>query len=93
MIEKTNVIMFYQSQIYMVFDHNKFRPLCQVSKYIYGTERTMVEMYTFFCYIIDPLNLSDFKVNLIADSDKLQFCWKLNFLLQKRCSCTISLPD
>ena len=38
-------------------------------------------MYASFCCSIDPLNLSDFKMNLIADPNKLQFCWKLNFLL------------
>ena len=42
------------------------------------------------CYSIDPLNLSDFKMNLIADSNKIQFCWKLNFLLPERSSSNIS---
>ena len=32
------------------------------------------------CYGIDLLNLSDFKMNLIADSNKLQFCLKLSFV-------------
>ena len=51
--------------------------MCYVSKY--GAERTKVEVYTLFCYSIDPLNLSDFKVNLIADSNELQFGWKFEF--------------
>ena len=46
----------------------------------------MVEMYTSFCYNIFSLNLSDFKMNLVADFNKLQFCWKLNFLLPQRSS-------
>ena len=28
-------------------------------------------MFASFCYSIDPFNLSDFKMNLIADSNKL----------------------
>ena len=47
--------------------------------YIYETERTKVEVYALSSYNIDRLNLSDFKRNLIADSNKLQFCWKLIF--------------
>ena len=39
------------------------------------------KVYASFCYSIDSLNLSDFKMNLTADSNKLQFCWKLNFSL------------
>ena len=45
-----------------------------------------------FCYSIDSLSLSDFRMNLIADSNKLQFCWKLIFLLLQS-SFTISLSD
>ena len=32
-----------------------------------------------FCYIIEPLNLSDYIINLIKDFNILQFCWDLNF--------------
>ena len=34
----------------------------------------MVEASASFWYSTDPLNLSDFKMNLIAGSNKLQFC-------------------
>ena len=49
-------------------------PLCYVSKCIYGTEYAKVEGYASFCYNCyssGPLNLSDFEINLIADSNKL----------------------
>ena len=64
----------------MVFDYN-ILDQCYISKYIYGTKRTKVEVYASFYYSIGPLHLSGFKMNLIADSNKLQFCWKLKFLL------------
>lgn len=50
------------------------------SKYIYGTKRWQVEVYASVCYSTGAMHLSDFKINLIADSNKLKFCWKLNFL-------------
>ena len=47
-----------------------WRLLCYVSKYIYGIDRTKLEVYASFCYSIDLLSLSDFKMNLIADFNK-----------------------
>ena len=39
---------------------------------IYGTERVRVEVGASFCYSIEPLNLSNFIINQIADFNILQ---------------------
>ena len=56
----------------MVFDYNNLDHCV-----------TKVDVHASFCYSTDPINLPDFKVNvnLIADSNELQFFCKLNFLL------------
>ena len=38
---------------------------------IYMDWKNKVEVCASFCYSIDPLNLSDFKMNLTADFNKL----------------------
>ena len=42
-----------------------------------------VEVHASLCDDVDSLNLSEFKMNLMADSNKLQLCWKLNLSLRK----------
>ena len=70
--------IFCLSKIYMVFSYNNSDRCVTQVKHIYVTEITKVEVYASFCYSIVPLNLSDFKMNLIVDSNKLQFCLKFS---------------
>ena len=58
------MIIFFQSQIYIVF----------------GTERTKAEVYGSFCYSIDSLNISNCKMNLIANSEKTTVLLETEFL-------------
>ena len=77
---RKKLIVIGQSQIYMVFGCTNLEH-CVTQVNVTETERTRVEVLASFYYSIDPLNLSDFKMNLIANSNKLQFSWKFNALL------------
>ena len=79
-IIKTKVIMISQCQIYMVFCHTNLG-YCVTLVNKFETERTRVDVHASFYCSIYPLNFLDFKVNLIAVSNKLRFCWNLNLLL------------
>ena len=68
--------MFCLSQIYMVFGHTDLDH-CITYVNIFETERAKVDTYVSFNYSADPLNFFDFKMNLIANSNKLKFCWNL----------------
>ena len=48
--------------------------------YLRLKEQTKELCATFYCRT-EPLNLSDFIMNLIEDLNMLQFCWSLNLLL------------
>ena len=56
------------------------------------TNKQKVQVCSIFSYISEPLNLSDFMVDLI-NFNVLQFCWNLNLLLPQGSSSTISLSD
>ena len=55
-----------QSQIYMVYGHTDLDH-CVTLANIFGTEGTRIEVCASFYYGIEPLNLFDFIMNLIAD--------------------------
>ena len=61
--------------------------------HIEGSEQeTEIELRDIFYCTIEPLNFSDFAMNLIY-LNMSQFCWSLNLLLPQRSGPAISLSD
>ena len=65
--------MICQSEVFIVCGHTALGN-CITLVNRFSTERTRVGMCASFYYSIEPLNLSNFLINLATDFKILQFC-------------------
>ena len=70
------IILTCKSEIYMLYGHVRISATAKyiyISKYIWDWKSSGRCVCASFCYSIEPLNVSDFVMNLTADFNMLQF--------------------